>query len=101
MFNAMTPLRHREPGTAGAVLVSNVPAMLICDGEHVHPAAVETLMRAKTTEQVILVTDGIGAAGMPDGVFKLLGARSPCATGGQRCPTARWPAARSPSIEPS
>ncbi len=73
MFNAMTPLRHREPGTAGAVLVSNVPAMLICDGEHVHPAAVKTLIRAKTPEQVILVTDGIGAAGMPDGVFKLFG----------------------------
>ncbi len=73
MFNAMTPLRHREPGTAGAVLVSNVPAMLICDGLHVHPAAVKTLVRAKTTEQVILVTDGIAAAGMPDGGFKLFG----------------------------
>src|SRR5688572_9960988 len=39
MFNAMTPLSHRAPGLAGAVLESaELTAELICDGVHVHPA---------------------------------------------------------------
>jgi len=73
MFNAMTPLRHREPGVAGAVMASNVPAMLICDGEHLSPATIKILAKAMTPDQLILVTDGIGAAGMPDGEFALFG----------------------------
>ncbi|HEY6042238.1 MAG TPA: amidohydrolase family protein, partial [Anaerolineae bacterium] len=71
LFNAMTGMHHRNPGVVGAVLASNVPAMLICDGEHVHPAVVKVITRAKTTERVILVTDAIAGAGIAEGKFSL------------------------------
>lgn len=71
IFNAMTGLHHRNPGVVGAVLASNIPAMLICDGEHVHPSVVKIITRAKSTERVILVTDAIAGAGTVEGVFNL------------------------------
>ena len=38
LFNRMTPLGHRQPGLAGAVLEhDDVTAEMICDGVHVHP----------------------------------------------------------------
>lgn len=73
MFNAMTALNHREPGVAGAVLESDIPVMLINDGIHVHPAVVKILVRLKGADRITLVTDSIGAAGMPDGAHKLFG----------------------------
>ena len=40
LFNRMAPMTHRNPGTVGAVLADDsVAAELICDGHHVHPAA--------------------------------------------------------------
>lgn len=71
MFNAMTGLSHREPGVVGAVLESDVPVMLINDGIHVHPAVVKVLVRAKTAERVVLVTDSIAAAGLGDGEYSI------------------------------
>src|SRR5262245_210756 len=39
LFNRMTPITHRAPGLAGAILArEDVAAELICDGFHVHPA---------------------------------------------------------------
>lgn len=73
-FNAMRPLHHREPGTLGAVLTDDrIAAEVIADGEHVHPAAIGLLVRAKGKDRVILITDAISAAGMPDGDYELGG----------------------------
>jgi len=73
-FNAMRPLHHREPGTVGAVMTdSRIAAEIIADGEHVHPAAIRLLLQAKGTDGVILVTDAVSAAGMPDGPYELGG----------------------------
>jgi len=67
-FNAMTPLHHRNPGTVGAVLSDDrISAEVIADGHHVHHAAIKVLARAKGDDKVILVTDAMAAAGMPDG----------------------------------
>jgi N-acetylglucosamine-6-phosphate deacetylase len=72
LFNAMRPLDHREPGIVGTVLDSDeVYAELICDGVHVHPALVRLWMKMKGSDRGILVTDGISATGMPDGVYRL------------------------------
>jgi N-acetylglucosamine-6-phosphate deacetylase len=71
-FNAMRPFEQREPGILGAVL--NDPALyaeLICDGLHVHPAAVRLMLSAKKPERIVLVTDAMAATGMPDGNYKL------------------------------
>ncbi|WP_256761158.1 N-acetylglucosamine-6-phosphate deacetylase [Cohnella sp. WQ 127256] len=73
-FNAMKPLHHREPGTVGAVLTDDrITAEVIADGHHVHPAGIKLITRAKGTHNVILVTDAMSAAGMPDGEYNLGG----------------------------
>ncbi|QAY65123.1 N-acetylglucosamine-6-phosphate deacetylase [Paenibacillus protaetiae] len=73
-FNAMRGLHHREPGTAGAVLTDDrIYAEIIADGEHVHPAAVRLLASSKPADKLILITDAISAAGMPDGEYELGG----------------------------
>jgi N-acetylglucosamine-6-phosphate deacetylase len=73
-FNAMRPYHHREPGTVGAVLTDpRIMAEIIADGHHVHPAGVQLLVAAKGADRVILVTDAMAAAGMPDGEYELGG----------------------------
>ena len=72
MFNAMAPLDHRDPGLLAALLNHPVVfAEIITDGLHVHPAVVELLVRCKGSRRVILVTDAVSAAGMPDGQYSL------------------------------
>ncbi len=72
VYNAMRPFSHRDPGIIGAVLTDDrISAELICDGVHVLPEAVRLLVRAKSLERVLLVTDSISAAGMPDGRYRL------------------------------
>lgn len=67
MFNAMRGLHHREPGVAGAALVSdNAYCELICDGVHVNRNVVDLLARAKTPKKVALITDSMPATGLPD-----------------------------------
>ncbi|MCA0755320.1 N-acetylglucosamine-6-phosphate deacetylase [Paenibacillus sp. N4] len=73
-YNAMRGLHHREPGTLGAVLTDGrISAELIADGLHVHPAAIRLLLAAKSRDKVILITDAMAAAGMPDGDYSLGG----------------------------
>ena len=71
VFNAMRPFSHRDTGVLGAVLTSpQVTAELIADGVHVDEAAMKLLLNAKP-EEVILVSDGTAATGMPDGKYRL------------------------------
>lgn len=71
-YNAMSPLNHREPGLVGAVMTNDgLYGEIICDLVHVHPRAVETLVRAKGPDKVILITDCMRAGGLPDGEYYL------------------------------
>jgi len=71
-FNAMLGLGHREPGTVGAAMtMSDVSCELIADNIHIHPAVQKILVDVKTPSGVILVTDAIRAAGLPDGEYML------------------------------
>jgi N-acetylglucosamine-6-phosphate deacetylase len=75
LYNAMSPLRHRAPGAVGAALADDrLTVMLIADGVHVHPAALNVALRSKGPERVVLVTDAIAAAGAPPGRYALAGA---------------------------
>jgi len=75
-FNGMPDFHHRKPGPAGAVLTDDrIYAEIIADGIHVHPAVVKLVVRVKTAERTVLITDAIRAAGMPDGVSNLGGQR--------------------------
>src|SRR5215207_3773175 len=71
-FNAMTGLSHREPGTVGAALtIPQISCELIADNIHVHPAVQKILVDVKTPSGVILITDAIRAAGLPEGEYML------------------------------
>jgi len=76
LFNAMSPLRHREPGLVGAALDdARLTPTLIADLVHVHPAAVRIAFAA--CRSLVLVSDAVatndelvaadGAARLPDG----------------------------------
>jgi N-acetylglucosamine-6-phosphate deacetylase len=76
IFNAMSGLHHRRPGTVGAALTSDkAMVMLICDGIHVHPAVVQMLFRTLGPDRLILVTDAMSGTGLGDGVYQLFGQR--------------------------
>jgi N-acetylglucosamine-6-phosphate deacetylase len=69
LFNAMSPLHHRQPGMVGAALAHARHAELIPDLLHVHPGAMRTALRA--IPHLYCVTDATAAAGMPDGDYRL------------------------------
>ena len=75
LFNAMSPLGHREPGLVGAALdIGTLHAGLIADGIHVHPAAIAAALRAKTGPgKIFLVTDAMSPIGTAMTSFTLNG----------------------------
>lgn len=74
LYNAMPAYTHREPGVVGAVADSeHVMVELICDGVHIHPAAVRTTFKMMGENRMILISDSMRAAGMPDGRYTLGG----------------------------
>ncbi len=72
-FNAMRGLHHRSPNAIGAAWESTATCECICDGMHVHPAAVRILFNTVGADRVVLVSDSLRAAGMPDGEYELGG----------------------------
>jgi N-acetylglucosamine-6-phosphate deacetylase len=71
-YNAMTGLSHREPGTLGAVMtLHDVYCELIADNIHVHPAAMQVLFAAKGADRIVLITDAVRGAGLPEGEMKI------------------------------
>ncbi|WP_461370443.1 N-acetylglucosamine-6-phosphate deacetylase [Candidatus Darwinibacter acetoxidans] len=71
-FNGMRGLHHREPGVVGAVLATpGLYAELIADLIHVHPGAIQVLLRTVGVEHLVLVTDSVQATGLPDGEYVL------------------------------
>jgi N-acetylglucosamine-6-phosphate deacetylase len=71
-FNAMRRFEQRDPGILGVVLDDGgLFAEIVCDGHHVDPIGVRLFWKAKGAERAILITDGMAATGMPDGLYKL------------------------------
>jgi N-acetylglucosamine-6-phosphate deacetylase len=86
-FNAMPGLGHRAPGTAGAALaLPELRCELIADGHHVHAGAMAVLARAKGPEGVVLISDAVRAAGLPDGDVDLGGRTAQHCCGAVRLP---------------
>jgi N-acetylglucosamine-6-phosphate deacetylase len=69
LFNAMSPLHHRNPGLVGAALAHAEYAEIIPDLLHVHPGAIRAALRA--IPRLYVVTDSTSATGMPDGEYRL------------------------------
>lgn len=73
LFNAMTPLNHRQMGVVGAALTSDVYCEIICDNIHVNPALFQFVLNNKGKDKVVLITDCMRAGCMPDGTYDLGG----------------------------
>ncbi len=74
LYNAMPPIHHREPGVIpAAVECPRVRAELICDGYHIHPAAVRLAFAMFGGARMVLISDGLECCGMPDGEYALGG----------------------------
>lgn len=72
LFNAMPALNHREPGVVAAALDAGATVELITDGFHIHPAVVRLVHRL-FGEKLVLISDSLRCAGMPDGDYELGG----------------------------
>ena len=73
LYNAMRGLHHREPGLVGAAADARATCELICDGIHVHPAAVRAAYDMMGPERIILISDTLRCTGMEDGIYDLGG----------------------------
>ena len=79
LFNAQRPMLHRDPGIAGAALSrADVTVSIILDGFHLAEEIVTLVLAAPAP--VVLITDAIAAAGMPEGTYPL-GDRTVTVTG--------------------
>lgn len=74
LFNAMSPLGHREPGLVGATLASDCAAGIIADGHHILPEVLRIALNARA-EGLFLVTDAMAVAGTDSEEFHLNGRR--------------------------
>ncbi len=73
LFNAMTPLNHREMGVVGAALTTDVYCEMICDNIHVNPDLYQFVIDNKGKDKLVLVTDSMRAGCMEDGKYDLGG----------------------------
>ncbi len=73
LFNAQTPLMHRDPGVVGAALTDDrVSVELIADTFHVNPHLYPLVTRMKG-DKLVLITDCTRAGGLADGEYSLGG----------------------------
>lgn len=82
LYNAMRDMTHRDPGPLAAVKDyirsgqgNALTCELICDGIHVHPAAVRAAFDLLGEEHIILISDSLRSTGMPDGEYSMGGKR--------------------------
>lgn len=73
LFNAMRPLHHRNPGIFGLLGTASSSVRkpyfgIIADGIHLHPTSIKIAWNAHPNG-LILVTDAMRLAGMPDGTY--------------------------------
>lgn len=77
LYNAQSGLTHRAPGVVGAVFDKaqeyGVRGELICDGFHIHPAALRIAFRMLGEDGSVIVSDSMRAAGHHDGEYDLGG----------------------------
>ena len=73
LFNAMPPLKHREPGIVGAVFDdARISCDIIADLVHLHPAILRMVWKQKQ-RNLLLITDAMRAGCMRNGCYDLGG----------------------------
>ncbi|MCL2129316.1 MAG: N-acetylglucosamine-6-phosphate deacetylase, partial [Treponema sp.] len=70
LFNAMSRLQHRNPNAVGAVLIHpEMSCEIIADGYHIHPDLYKILLRDKSIDKIVLVTDALKPTEQAKGPF--------------------------------
>ena len=72
LFNGMPSLLHRDPGVIAAASDAGATVELITDGLHIHPSVIRLTHRL-FGEKLVLISDSLRCAGMPDGEYELGG----------------------------
>lgn len=74
LFNAMSPLTHRDLGIVGTVLENeHVMCELICDGGHIDPTVLKYAFDFLGEDRAIVVSDSMRAADLGAGEYELGG----------------------------
>ena len=69
-YNAMPPFHHRNPGPIGAAFEKHIYAQIICDGFHISKPVVLATYKMFGAERMVLISDSIRSAGLPDGEYE-------------------------------
>jgi N-acetylglucosamine-6-phosphate deacetylase len=73
-MNAMSPVNHRSPGPIGWGLMNDdVTCDIIADGIHLDELILKLIVRAKTANRILLISDAVLPAGLGDGEFRVWG----------------------------
>ena len=69
-YNAMPPFHHRNPGPIGAAFERHIYAQIICDGFHISKPVVLATYKMFGADRMVLISDSIRSAGLPDGEYE-------------------------------
>ena len=69
--NASRLFHQHEPAIFGAIMESDTYCETICDGLHLVPGTVRMYAKCKGLDRIVVITDSIMAAGLPDGDYHL------------------------------
>jgi len=71
VFNAMSPLHHREETILNAaLLIDRLSCGFIYDRDHISSGPATLLLKLKPPGQLVLVSDAVAALGLPDGELR-------------------------------
>lgn len=74
LFNAMTPMSHREPGIVGTAFDSeSITCELICDGGHISPVVLRNAFKILGEDRAVVISDSMRGTGLGPGEFELGG----------------------------
>ncbi|MGE6630173.1 N-acetylglucosamine-6-phosphate deacetylase [Bacillus sp. NPDC077027] len=74
LYNAMSPFQHRDPNVVGAALTNErLLTELITDGIHSHPLSIKLAYLAKSSKNLIMITDSMRAKGLGEGTYEFGG----------------------------
>lgn len=70
-FNCTPPIHHRNVGLLNAALTEDdIYCEMIGELKHLHPSVVKLLVRAKNGTHVMLISDAVRTANLPDGIYE-------------------------------
>ncbi|BEP29735.1 N-acetylglucosamine-6-phosphate deacetylase [Helicovermis profundi] len=71
LFNAMSPLHHRRPGMIGACFNTDTFAEIIADNIHVNQNLYQMILKQKSDDKIMLITDAMRAQCLKKGTYLL------------------------------